>query len=85
MKSSVYASFNVIAIQTKYLPCTNTRGSRIKAWEPEGKAVTLPWDHALDSVSNAREAAQALCKKMKWTGKMVSGWIGQGYVFVFVD
>jgi hypothetical protein len=73
------------AIQTKCLPCTNYNGSRIKAWEPDGKSVTLPWDHALDGEGNAREAAEALSKKIKRTGKMVSGWTSTGYVFVFVN
>ena len=51
------------AIITKFLGPTNTKGSRIKATSWRG-SVTLPCDHALDTVANYRAAALALCDKM---------------------
>lgn len=51
------------AIVTKYLPATNTRGSRIKAtgW---AASVTVNYDHRLGSIDNHQAAAQALCDKL---------------------
>jgi len=50
------------AIVTKYLPCTNTRGSRIKAWCERG-SITIPYPHELGSDFKHRSAAEALCRK----------------------
>jgi hypothetical protein len=75
------------AIETKYLPATNFKGSRVKAWCEAG-SVTLNWAHELNVEPNHRRAAEALRAKYGWTGpfygKLVSGALPKrGYVFVF--
>ena len=58
------------AIQTKFLPCTNTKGSRVKAFDQDGNQVTLSWNRGLDSTKNHESAAVALCHKMnRWRKK----------------
>lgn len=71
------------AIRTKYLGPTNVRGSRVKAWEPDGKSITLSYDPALDVEGNARVVAEALRDKLNWKGDLICGWLKNGYVFVF--
>ena len=72
------------AIQTKYLPCTNTRGSRIKAWAEGGNQVTVPYPHELSGQAVHRLAAETLCKKLGWTGALLGGGLPNGdYAFVF--
>lgn len=84
------------AIQTKFLPCTNSRGSRIKAWCDRG-SVTVPFSH---SGKEHREAAEALCAKFiaedkakygdqaksAWDGLLIEGGLPNngGHCFVFV-
>jgi hypothetical protein len=53
------------AIKTYFLPCTNYRGSRIKAIAEAG-SVTLSYDHGLNSDDNHIKAREALCAKFKW-------------------
>ena len=72
------------AIQTKYVGPTYTRGSRIIATDCDGNKVTISYSHELRDEIH-RKAAEALCAKMGWTGKLVSGSIKNGMVFVFVD
>lgn len=71
------------AIQVKYLPATNTRCSRWKAFAEGGLQVTLPYDHALNSEENARKAAEALIAKLEWRSHIGgSGSLPNGdYVF----
>jgi hypothetical protein len=77
------------AIVTKYLPATNTRGSRIKAtgW---AASVTVGYDYRLGSTGNHKAAVQALCDKLNaesgfgaWAiesgGEMPDG---RGYAFI---
>lgn len=56
------------AIITKYLPATNYRSSRIKAQEPDGKFIIIPWNHELNTEQNHHQAAKSLCEKMNWRG-----------------
>lgn len=72
------------AIETRYVGPTNFRGSRCIADDGDGNRVTLSWGSAKNSEDMHRAAAQALCDKMKWTGKMASGSTKRGMVFVFV-
>jgi len=51
------------AITTKYHGPSNVKGSRISA-RCAGGSVTLPWDHALSTEENHRNAAHRLCMKM---------------------
>lgn len=53
----------MLAITTKFIPASNTRGDRVKA-SYAGKSITTGWDYALDTVENHKEAAQALERKM---------------------
>jgi len=74
------------AIVTKFLPCTNYRGSRIKAVCEAGQ-LTLEWDHALNVEENHHAAAAALQARLGWTGghygELISaGLPGRGYCHV---
>jgi len=71
------------AILTKYIGPTSRRGLRIRASEPEGRSVMLDYSKELDSEGNHVAAASALCKRMGWSGKLISGWLG-GVCFVHV-
>jgi hypothetical protein len=75
------------AIETKYLPANDRRGTRIKAtaW---GGTVTVGYDYALDAVDNHRAAADALIAKMGWQGTYAQGGNAKGdggYYFVNVE
>jgi hypothetical protein len=50
------------AIQTKYLPATNNRGSRIKATCDRG-SITIPYPHELSGDEVHRVAVRALVAK----------------------
>lgn len=73
------------AIVTKYLPATNTRGSRIKAYTHD-VSITVRWDHELSNdVDNYRQAAMALVAKYGWPAdNWISGGAPDGYGYVFV-
>lgn len=73
-----------IAIETRYIPPTNTRGSRYKAFTESKRSITIHAADNLSSQENHREAAKALCRKMGWDGEMVEGGSSRGYVYVFL-
>jgi len=76
----------MIAIQTKYMPATNTRGSRIKAWTSNGHSVTVPYPHELSFEKAYFWAVRELVAKYNfdWNIKhMRYGAIDDGYVFCF--
>lgn len=73
------------AIQTRYHGPTNTRGSRISAFDEDGNRISVPYDYALSGEAVHRAAAEALCNKMKWTGRLAGGSTRTGYVFVFLE
>jgi hypothetical protein len=73
------------AIQTKYLGPTNTKGSRIKAYDCDNNAVTVSYDYSLNSEGNHHKAAIALAEKMGWKGNISGGHVSKGMVWVFVD
>jgi len=79
-------TFVTQAIETRHLPVTSSRGSRIKAraW---GGNVTIPYPHELSTEDAHRAAANALIAKMGWTGTFAQGGNakGDGYVFVNVE
>lgn len=67
------------AITIKYLPATNTKGSRYKA-ECEGGNITLSHDYALGAEGNVKAAVSALIHKLGWTkdnGYTVDWAVGQ--------
>jgi hypothetical protein len=75
------------AIETRYIPATNTRGSRIKAYAEGVKPLTIPYPYELSGTAVHAEAALALARRMGWTGTLVSGGKADqtGEVFCFLD
>jgi hypothetical protein len=73
------------AITTKYIPATNYHCSRVKAFDGDGNSVTIPYDSDLNRDEPFVKAAIILCRKMKWTGKLVSGGTKDGWVFCFAQ
>jgi hypothetical protein len=77
------------AIAVKYISASNLRGSRIKAFDSDKHSVTISYSHELSGDNVYAKAAIALCKKMGWTGRLVSGGVkiaGSSYeVFCFVE
>ena len=74
------------AIVTKYLPCTDTKGSRIKASDEDGNSVIIGFPHELSwsNGENHAKAAIALCRKMGWKGELIRGCLRKTWVHVFV-
>ena len=75
-------------IITKYLPATNTLGSRIKAMTSSGhrgSTYTVEWDDSLDVEGNHADAAQKLLDRLGWLGMWRMGSTDKGYVSVNVD
>jgi len=71
------------AILTKYISATNMKGSRIKAYDSDNNSITIDYPHELSGEAVYKEAAIELCKKMKWSTKLIGGGIKNGYVFCF--
>lgn len=81
----------MFAVRTKLLPCTDTKGTRIKAtmYVGDGKlSATVAYDHAMRAFDNHRMACQALLLKTHnpvlqlWSG----GHLGPGeYAWVRED
>lgn len=71
-----------IAIMTKYLGPTNTRGSRYKAFTESGRSITIAASDTLSSADNHKAAALALQAKMGWTDDLIEGGVPGGYVYV---
>lgn len=71
------------AIETKYIPATNTLPQRVRAWDCDGNQVTISAGR-LDRADAHRKAAEALRDKMGWTGEMIEGGTKGGSVFVFL-
>lgn len=72
------------AITVKYLPATNYRGSRLKAFDCDGNQATIGYDNEFNRDELYRKAAYALRDKMGWSGEMISGGVKGGEVFVFL-
>jgi hypothetical protein len=80
----------MLAIETRFVGPTNTRGSRIVARVMEQlptRKVTVEYEHGLNADENHRAAAIALIHRMGWTsgngyGAWVMGASERGYVFV---
>ena len=73
------------AIVTKYHGPTNTRGARISADDGDGNRATISANGSMRPEDNHFRAAEALCLKMGWAGKLVRGSLPTGYVFVWLD
>lgn len=75
------------AIFTKYLPYTDTKQSRVKAYVKHSQVketVTLNYDHGKTTDDNHNEAARQLATKLKWHGKWCRGDLPDGMVYVRV-
>ncbi len=84
------------SIYTKFIPATNTKGSKIKAWTSgsrtasseirKGLILTMSYDHISGSNSH-RLAAQALAERLGWAGRWVEGEgpDGKGSVYVYAE
>ena len=76
----------MIAIQTKYLGPTNSRGSRIKAWTSSGFSVTISYPHEYSYETCHFQAVKALIEKHRLDWDLTAmryGGIDNGYVFCF--
>jgi hypothetical protein len=76
----------MIAIETKYIGPSNTRGSRIKAFTHSGFSVTIPYPHEYSYELCHFQAVKALVKKhnLDWNlDEMRYGGTEKGYVFCF--
>lgn len=73
------------AISTRYKGPTDTKGARIVATDSDNNRVTISYPYELSGEDVHRKAAEALCAKMGWTGKLIGGGTKQGYVFVFAE
>jgi hypothetical protein len=83
----------MIAIHTKYLPVSNSRGSRIKAYTAahgtfKGFEVTISYPHEFDGVDCHFEAVKALVVKheLNWNldnMRYGDSADGRGYSFCF--
>jgi hypothetical protein len=71
------------AITTKYHGPTNTRGARITASDEDGNRVSISYPYELSGEDVHRKAADRLCEKMGWKGRLVGGSLKNGYVFVW--
>ena len=71
-----------IAIETKFLPCTNTKGDRIKAI-CEFNSITLAWDDGLTAEENHRQAALELINTNGGESEnIITGSLKNSYVHV---
>ena len=72
------------AISVKYLPATNTKGSRVKAYCDAGAMVM---SYHQDEICPYTNCAVELCKKLGWYGvRLVGGIVKSGeYVFTIDD
>lgn len=83
----------MIAIHTKFISPTNSRGSRIKAYTTgygnhKGFSVTIPFPHEYSSESSHFQAVKALVKKynLDWDltdMRFGDSADGRGYSFCF--
>ena len=72
------------AIITKYYGPTDTQGARVSASDEDGNRATISYPYELSGEAVHRAAADALCSKMGWSGRLAGGSLKNGYVFVFV-
>lgn len=78
----------MIAIHTKYIGATDTKGSRIKAYTTRGLSVTISYPYELSYENAHFEAVKALVAKHKLDWDLADMRYGdsadnKGYVFCF--
>lgn len=72
------------AIQVRYLPPTDFKGTRMKAFVEGGESVTVPFQYEISSdEARAHDVAIELINRLGWNVKITgSGMIANGdYVF----
>ena len=77
----------MIAIETKYIPASNYKPSRIKA-TANGMSATIGYPHELSNERVHFAAVKALVAKHKLNWKLDNmrfGGTAKGYVFCFAD
>lgn len=81
----------MIAIETRFIPATNYRPTRIVAETCNGHRLIMSASEASTRAGDTgrpeddtRIVAQALADKMEWKGQLACGGTKAGYVFVFV-
>lgn len=80
----------MIAIHTKFIGASNTKGDRIKAYTRSGFSVTIPYPHELSFEACHFEAVKALVAKhnLDWClddMRYGDSADGRGYVFCFAN
>ena len=74
------------AIQVKYLPATNFKPSRIKAWIEGGESITQSRNYDLSDYDNACECAYSLALRLNWNVKMRGGSLPNGdTAFIIIE
>lgn len=79
----------MLAIHTKFLGPTDSRGARVKAYTADGRSLTVGYGYENDALTDHFKAAQAFAAKhfkhAPSTDRMVYGDSadGRGYVFCF--
>ena len=80
-----------MAIRTKFLGPTNSRGARIKATamdtlsDERPISITIPYDYGATTEARHREAAEALLPRVVNTPedvRLIPGGCDRGYVFI---
>lgn len=71
----------MIAITTRFLGPTNTKGARVVA-ECDGARIVREYDYAAGNKSFGIVACE-LARKQGWTGTFLEGYAKGGRVFVF--
>lgn len=72
-------------IITTYHGPTDTKGPRITARTSSGYSTTVPADTDKDGAARHWPAAQALARRLGWSGAMQAGATRAGFTFVFID
>ena len=73
------------AIIVKYLPATNTKGSRLKASAEGVKSIIKGFDYKYND-GGTLQIAQELCRKYNWGTNLVIGQLPSGDdVFCFAE
>lgn len=80
----------MIAIHTKFIGATNTRGSRIKAYTASGFSASIPYPHAESYEIAHFQAVKELVRKHKldWNlsdMRFGDSADGKGYVYCFAN
>jgi hypothetical protein len=73
------------AITTKYHGPGNVKSSHIIADDGDGNRLTVGVDNSLRLEDCHANAALALCRKLKWEGRLQGGHIKAGMVWVWID